>query len=337
MTRLPNIIKRCMECRLNVILLGRHGVGKTQMVFDAAKELGLVLKYYSAPTLDPWADLVGIPVPVDDSDAGHASPRKHLQFVRPLDIEAARIIFFDELNRAHPKVLNAVLEMIQFKTINGVPLPNLEMVWAAINPAGDVYQVADLDPALWDRFHVHLNVPANPSIVYLRDRAGIPHKVAQALVNWWTFDLNDDLRRMISPRRLEYMGKIFVAGIDLQHTLPPSVKVPLLSLLKRLDGQLLLPFELTREALVGRQDEIVAEMKTNADVMLAVRERLEHWADVVPSCVRLFLALSSENQVAILKNKAVKVALLNLARQGRNTDGDLRQLADRMRGIGLLA
>lgn len=337
MTRCADVMKRCMEKRVNVLLNGPHGVGKTQMVLEEVARQHIILKYYSASTIDPWSDLVGVPVPERVGGTGQDSQRWVLRFVRPEDLLLAELIYFDELNRSHPKVQNAVLEAIQFRSINGVPLPNLKMVWAAINPAGDMYQVTELDPALWDRFHVHLMVPAQPSVVYFRDKAGIPHKVAQALVNWWHFDLNDDLRRMVSPRRLEYMGKMFVAGIELQHSLPPSVKVPLRSLLKRLDGQLLLPFELTRETLVGRQDEILAEMKTNADVMLAVLERLEHWADVVPSCVRLFLALSSENQVALLKNKTVKVALLNLARQGRNGDGDLRQLADRLRGIGLLA
>ena len=40
--------------------------------------------------------------------------------------------------------------------------------------------------------------------------------------------------------------------------------------------------------------------------------------------------------MAILKNKTAKLVLLNLARQGRNGEGELRQLADRLHSIGLL-
>jgi len=330
------VLRKCMEKRLNLLLIGPHGIGKTQRVLELARLLKLMLKYYSASTLDPWADLVGIPVPERVEGPEHSSSQWVLRFVRPADLLEAEIVFFDELNRSHPKVQNAVLEMIQFKTINGVPLPKLKMVWAAINPPGDVYNVTELDPTLQDRFHVHLVVPAQPSVVYYRDKAGIPQNVAQALVNWWYWDLNDDLRRLVSPRRLEYMGKNYVAGIELRFSLPPSVKVPLQSLLKRLDGQLLLPFELTRETLIGRQEEIVSEMKTNADVMLAVHERLERWPDVVVRCVALFLALTPENQATLLKNKNIKVALLNLARQGRNGNGEMRQLADRLLAIGVL-
>jgi hypothetical protein len=306
------------------------------MVREETARLHLILKYYSASTLDPWTDLVGVPVPEKVGNTGANSCGWLLRFVRPEDLLLAEIVFFDELNRSHPKVQNAVLEMIQFRTINGVPLPKLKMVWAAINPPNDIYQVSELDPALLDRFQVHLCVPAEPSVAYYCDKAGMPPKVAQALVNWWRFDLDDDLRRAISPRRLEYLGRNFVNGIELRHSLPSFIKAPLPNLTRRLSGKNLLPFELTRETLVTRQAEIVSEMKVNADVMLAVRERLECWTDVVARCVPLFLALTSENQMAILKNTDVKVALLNLARQGRNGNGDLRQLADRLLAVGIM-
>lgn len=336
MSHCDEVLRRCMEKRLNVLLIGPHGVGKTQRVLELARLLKLMLKYYSAATLDPWTDLVGVPVPERIGGTGPDSLHWLLRFVRPVDLLLAEIIFFDELNRSHPKIQNAVLEMIQFRTINGVPLPKLKMVWAAINPPGDVYQVTELDPTLMDRFHVHLVVPAEPSVAYYRDKAGIPQNIAKALVDWWRYDLDDDLRRAISPRRLEYMGRNFANGIEIRHSLPPSIKAPLPNLARRLNGKILLPFELTRETLVSRQAEIVSEMKSSADVMLAVQERLECWPDIAPRCVPLFLALTSENQMAVLKNTAVKVALLNLARQGRKGNGELRQLADRLLAVGIM-
>jgi len=161
---------------------------------------GLKLKYYSAPTLDPWSDLVASRCrPI--TPMAPAAPGKHLEFIRPHDVDQAELVFSDELNRAHPKVHNAVLEMIQFKSINGTPLPNVRMVWAAINPPGDIYSVSELDPALEDRFQLHLPVKAAPSAQYYRDRAGIPEHIATALILWWQRDLQDELRRLISPRR----------------------------------------------------------------------------------------------------------------------------------------
>jgi hypothetical protein len=335
MNRYVKIISECMRLWLNVLLEGYHGVGKTQMVLDEAKRQGLILKYYSSATLDPWADLVGIPVPIDvKTDNGEM--KKRLEFIRPADVERADILFFDELNRAHPKVLNAVLETIQFHSINGQPLPNLKMVWAAMNPPGDIYQVSELDPVLVDRFHVYLEVAAEPSADYYTNKAGIPYNIARALVTWWHRDLDDNLRKIISPRRLEYIGTNYIKGIELRYSLLPTLRAPLQHLLRRIDQGNLLPFELTRETLVRNQPEILSEMEENIDLMLAVTERLLAWPDLIPQCIPLFLAMTSELQARLLTNPTIKTALLNLAREGRKGDRNLRPLADRLIAIGIL-
>ena len=329
-------IERCMEAQLTVLLQGNHGVGKTQMVLQEAQRQGLIVKYYSSATLDPWADVVGVPVPVDVQDPNDRTTHKQLQFIRPADIEAAELIFFDELNRSHPKVQNAVLEVIQFKSINGSPLPKLKMVWAAINPPDDIYAVTELDPVLVDRFHVHLEIQACPTVSYYRDKAGIPERLAYCLVKWWERDLNDDLRKMISPRRLEYMAKSHLAGIELRHSLAPSIKAPLRSLVNRLDGQSLFPFELTRKTLIDNQREIIQEMAGRSDAMLVVGERLLAWPDIMPRCVALFLELSSELQAKLLTNQKIKTVLVNLAREGQRRDVEFRALTDRLSRMGIL-
>lgn len=324
-------IQRYMGIKFNVLLRGPHGVGKTQMVVEEVRRQGLRLKYYSAATLDPWADLVGIPMPMTDD----TTKEKFLVFIRPADIDAAEIVFFDELNRSHPKVQNAVLEMVQFKSINGVPLPNLKMVWAAINPPDDIYQVTELNPTLEDRFHLHLDVPAQPSVAYYTNGAGIPEDVAKALVSWWERDLDANLRRLVSPRRLEYMGLAHAKGIELRDAVPSSVRVPLQHLYRRLDGDTALGFELTRQSLVNNQGEILAEMRDNPEAMLAVSERLEAWPSIIARCVPLFLALTSELQARLLRHPQIKTALVNLGRQNRHGRQDLRALADRLSAIGV--
>src|SRR5206468_4153795 len=114
----------------NVLLEGRRGVGKTSLVLEVARKLGLRLAYFSAPTLDPWADLVGVPVPQDG----------RLVFLRPAHVSEAEFLFLDELNRAHPKVQNAILELTLFRSLNGERLERLRTVWAAINPPDGEYQ-----------------------------------------------------------------------------------------------------------------------------------------------------------------------------------------------------
>ncbi|MCS7032662.1 MAG: AAA family ATPase, partial [Phycisphaerae bacterium] len=164
---------------MNGLLYGPPGVGKTQILRDAVAELGLTLKYFSAPTLDPWADLVGIPVPVTVQTA--CGPRSRLTFVRPADVEEAEVIIVDELNRGHPRTQNAVLEMVQFRTINGTPLPRLRAVFAAINPSDGGRHVHELDPAMIDRFDLHFDVRPEPDASYFVERRNLRPDVAAAL------------------------------------------------------------------------------------------------------------------------------------------------------------
>jgi hypothetical protein len=331
MSRTASLIQLCMKKSLNVLLSGYHGVGKTQMVVAETQRQGLAVKYFSASTLDPWADLVGIPVPVD------VDGRKVLKYIRPVEVDDAEIVFFDELNRSHPKTQNAVLELIQFKSINGVKLPRLRMVWAAINPPDDVYQVTELDPALKDRFGVHLSVPAKPSVEYYRIDARLPAHVARALVTWWERDLNDELKRTISPRRLEYIGQNYVAGVGIERGIPHGVRAPWKNLQHRLEQPTPFGFELTRETMIAHQQEIIDVMRESAEVAMLIHERLFEWPDVIANCVPLFLGLPSELQGQLLIDAKIRQSLVNLSREAEKTGvAELRPLRDRLIAIGVM-
>jgi hypothetical protein len=203
----PSLIpmgRQYMENDFNVLLIGVHGTGKTESVMQLARELGLRLKIYSCATLDPYTDLVGVPVP-DKDDQG----RDLLRMVRPRDIDEADVVFFDELNRAAPAVQNAVFEIIQFRSINGERLPNLRASWAAMNPDTEEYEVEKLDPALVDRFDAYVELQPKPSISYMSQY--IPAEMAKGLHMWWS----DHQRAKrgpesyISPRRLLKIGIVF--------------------------------------------------------------------------------------------------------------------------------
>lgn len=205
-----------LDNNLNVMLIGLHGVGKTQVVLDECKAKGLRMKYFSCSTLDPFTDLVGVPFARKDDEGN-----EYLKMVRPRDIDKAEIIFMDEFNRADSKVHNALMEIILFRTINGEPLPNLRMVWAAMNPPGGDYDVEELDPALLDRFDVFEDVAARPSVEYMVSR-GIREGVAQALIAWWQ-EQNKTRRsaaEVITPRRLEKIGLLYEKTGDFKSAIP---------------------------------------------------------------------------------------------------------------------
>lgn len=190
---------------LNVLLESLHGTGKTQLIIEMADRLGLKMAYFSCSTLDPYTDLVGIPVPSED--------RKQLVMVRPRAIDECDIAVFDELNRADPKVTNAVLEIINQRTINGEPLPNLKCCWAAINPV-DGYDTTELDPALRDRFDIFKTLTPAPSADYMSDKEGIKPAIAKACVKWWNDHDHGKPENYISPRRLSKIAHVFQATED---------------------------------------------------------------------------------------------------------------------------
>lgn len=245
-TRKPLLISEApayFEAGLNVLFIGEHGVGKTEVVRQVAEQLGIDVAYYSCATMDPYTDFVGIPHPVPLVQNGevvrHADGRDKfdLEQVRPHRIDEAELIFLDELNRADDKVLNAVLELVQFRSINGEHLPKLKCVWAAINPPQDDYHVNELDPALVDRFDVYREIKAAPTVSYLQTKMSKP--IAQALVQFWNDHQEEmkrhaasnkkDFKRMafyISPRRLEKIGTTVErlgSAQGIKYLFPPGV------------------------------------------------------------------------------------------------------------------
>ena len=155
----------------------------------------------------------------------------YLDLVRPEtfatgDIEA---LFFDEYNRSPKKVRNAVMELIQFKSINGKKFPNLRFVWAAINPDDDptaTYDVEQLDPAQQDRFQIINAVEYKPDVTWFRNRYG--NKYADSAIQWWE-ELPEDQKNHVSPRRLQYALDMYVSKGDVRDVLPVNVNASKLS------------------------------------------------------------------------------------------------------------
>ena len=201
---------------LNVLFHGKHGIGKTSMILDSFNRNGIKYKQFSAATMDPWVDFIGVPKENKDEKGSY------LELVLPKSLRENEIeaLFFDELNRSHKKVRNAVMELIQFKSINGRKFPNLRFVWAAINPEENEeleYDVEKLDPAQADRFQVHIEIPYKPHPPFFRLKYGT--EVGSAAIDWWN-ELNESEKNAISPRRLEYAIEMFNLGGNLSHILP---------------------------------------------------------------------------------------------------------------------
>jgi hypothetical protein len=210
-----------LKNNLNVLFIGHAGVGKTTRVIQAFERNGLKWKYFSASTMDPWCDFIGIPKVVSTPDGG-----SHLEFILPRDFQNDEVeaIFLDEFNRSHRKVRNAVMELIQFRSINGRKFKKLRVVWAAINPEeDDDYQVEPLDRAQKDRFHVHFHVPYKPSADWFHHE--FPERLARAALEWWK-ELPAEMKKEVTPRRLEYALRVYqMKGGEMKDVLPHGCNV----------------------------------------------------------------------------------------------------------------
>ena len=214
-------MEKWIDAELNVLFVGEHGVGKTAMVKEAFENKGLKWKYFSASTMDPWVDFIGVPKEKVREDGVSV-----LELVRPLDFayDNVEALFFDEFNRSSKKIRNAVMELIQFKSINGKKFNNLKIVWAAINPddEDETYDVDKLDPAQLDRFHLRVDVPSNPSKSYFSNRYG---KFGKSMIQWYS-EQPKEVKKEISPRRLDYIADVTIKDPDsIEYVVPKGANI----------------------------------------------------------------------------------------------------------------
>lgn len=225
-----------LDADLNALLIGKHGTGKTARVLSRFNaKFGKKWAYFSGATLDPWIHVVGVPNPSPKLDAegkqiigSNGQPEQILNFILPEslqdDVEA---IFIDEWNRMHKVAKSALMELQQFKSINGRRFPNLRVVWGAINPpnedegSANFYTVEPSDPAQLDRFQVIVRIPFGPYAPHFKQTFG--HN-GEVICKWWK-QQPEAAREILTPRRLEYILKAHKAGVDIRFLCPENVQL----------------------------------------------------------------------------------------------------------------
>ena len=215
-----NKLQLYLENDLNILIEGRPGVGKTEQVKSLFNKMNLNWRYFSAATMDPWVDFIGVPKSVKREDG-----KEVLQLIKPEDFADDKIeaLFFDEFNRAPEKVMNAVMELMQFKSINGVKMNNLKVVWAAINPYDEenTYSVNKMDQAILERFHIKLKAPYKLNKRYMLKTHG---EDSVPFMSWWE-KLPQKIKFEVSPRTLDYAIRVHSIGGDLSDVLPEECNI----------------------------------------------------------------------------------------------------------------
>ena len=135
--------------RLPVLLRGRHGVGKSQVVYQIAKQMGLPVVERRASQMTE-GDLVGLPS-IEGNRTSFNPPDWFKQAC-----EEPVVLFLDEADRATLEVRQGIFELTDSRKLNGHYLHADTLVFAAINGGehGEQYQVNEMDPAELDRWSV---------------------------------------------------------------------------------------------------------------------------------------------------------------------------------------
>mgnify|MGYP003641538183 FL=1 len=135
--------------RKPVLVRGRHGVGKSQVVYQLAKGLGLPVVERRASQMTE-GDLLGLP-----STDGNVTSWNPPEWYKTACTHPV-VLFLDEVDRATSEVRQGIFELTDSRKLAGFTLHQDTLIFAAVNGGehGEQYQVGEMDPAELDRWTV---------------------------------------------------------------------------------------------------------------------------------------------------------------------------------------
>lgn len=155
----------------NVMLVGRHGIGKSEILTHYFAEKGMqVVTLFLGQMSDP-GDLIGLPQRDTKQDKTIFLP----PWWFPTDGKPI-VLFLDELNRARPEVLQTIMDLTLNRELAGRRLPAGSRIISAVND-GEEYQLTDLDPALVSRFNIYNFSPTAEEWLLWAAKKKIDHRI----------------------------------------------------------------------------------------------------------------------------------------------------------------
>ncbi len=173
----------------NIMLVGRHGVGKSEILTEFFSRKGMpVVALFLGQMADP-GDLIGIPNKNENTGKTEFMP----PYWFPLDGKPI-VLFLDELNRARPEILQTIMDLALNRKLAGRQLPEGSRIISAVNE-GEQYQLTDLDPALVSRFNIVNFQPTVQEWLLWAGREGVDKRIIGFIEeNSIWLDRNDDTK-----------------------------------------------------------------------------------------------------------------------------------------------
>ena len=204
--------------------LGHAGWGKTAVIKSIAKKFGYTIITVYLDKAVP-EDLDGIPVPMESG--GHVYQERALPGWAAYMLENKDkkfLLFFDEMNQADPRVMNALMPIVQEQVVGGIHFYNEEqhrpifIVGAAGNYKDENDAVSDMSEPLMERFAPIIKWEDNTPEAWSHNFTNYMHKrwdpkVGKEIVN--EFEKNAQLfrsPRVIDQKMLEFIWNIKQLG-----------------------------------------------------------------------------------------------------------------------------
>ena len=144
-----SIINPILNAKFPVLVRGRHGIGKSTIVYQKANELGLPVVERRASQMTE-GDLLGLPKVAKGVTTWCAPDWLAEACSKPV------VLFLDEVDRATMEVRQGIFELCDSRKIAGHTLHPETLIFACVNGGehGSQYQVGEMDPAELDRYTV---------------------------------------------------------------------------------------------------------------------------------------------------------------------------------------
>lgn len=213
-SQLTSFLHFAIKNTFPVLIKGRPGIGKSDIVTQAAQEAGADL-IISHPVVSDPTDYKGLPFPGQDGTA-HFLPFGELR--RLIDAEKSTVFFLDDLGQAPASVQAACMQLILARRINGhIVSPNVTFL-AATNRREDKAGITGILEPVKSRFCsiVDLDINTEDWVKW-----ALTHDIPVELISFIRFrpatleefKATKDIENSPSPRTVAQAGRLQAAGL----------------------------------------------------------------------------------------------------------------------------